>query len=568
MPAEVYALYTVSFVGSDPSSAVDAVEPGNARHLASARSGLLEVGGEPAYDDLVMLAAHIFRTPIAVISFTGAEDQWFTAPLGLYADPSPHDSCLRERAMLTGQFFTIDDAASHPDFAGSPEVHGKPFVRFYAGTPLFSDAGIAIGTLSVMDVVPRLIGPAERALLEALGRQVEQLLSLRMSVQTMLHDSSIAHSDLVHNQTRLLDVLDTITQGVVVHASDGSIQQANPAAERILGLSVDQMRGRTPIDPRWQTIHRDGSPFPGSEHPASITLRDGITVSDVTMGVAHPSGCRRWVLVTSTPIPSATGHGNGVLATFSDVTEMTVLNDQMTESLCKLTEAAQERAALLSSVSHDIRAPLASIRMMTEILEDRADAITGEQRFELIHRIRVEARRTEGVLADLVSANRVGIGLGTPRRQRVDLDELLTVAVREFANDDHVVCLGELSGDLWLWADRAQLERILDNLISNAIRHTPAGSTVVIGAVEYDDAVELSVEDNGPGIADNEKTTAFDPYVRGARSADRPGTGLGLYLVQQFAQFHGGRAWCEDAPGGGARVVVRLPLRSDAQPGR
>ena len=538
-----------------------------ARHLAIAQLGILEAGGEPAYDDLVMLAAHIFRTPIAVISFADSQDQWFMARVGLLADRSPDDARLCNRPMRTGKFFTIDDAASHPDFAESPVVCGEPFVRFYAGTPLFSDDGVAIGTFSVMDVVPRLIGPVERTMLEALGHQVEQLLSLRTSLRIVLHDSSITQTDLVHNQTRLLDVLDSITQGVVVHAPDGSIQQANPAAERILGLSVDQMRGRTPIDPRWQTIHRDGSPFPGSEHPASVTLRDGVTVADVTMGVAHPDGDRRWVLVNSTPIPSTTGEGNGALATFSDVTNMTVLNDQMTESLRELTEAAGERAALLSSVSHDIRAPLASIRMMTEILEDRADAITDEQRAELIHRIRVEARRTEGVLADLVSANRVGVGLAAPRRQRVDLDELLTVAVREFANDDHMVCLGELRGDLRLWADRGQLERILDNLISNATRHTPAGSTIVIGAVEFDDAVEMSVEDNGPGIADNEKMTVFDPYVRGSRSADRPGTGLGLYLVQQFAQFHGGRVWCEDAPDGGARVIVRLPLRTTNQPG-
>jgi len=197
--------------------------------------------------------------------------------------------------------------------------------------------------------------------------------------------------------------------------------------------------------------------------------------------------------------------------------------------------------------------------MMTEILEDRADAITLEQRHELIHRVRVEARRTEGVLVDLVSANRVGAGLNTPRRMRVDLDEIVRHTVREFSNDDHDVRLGELDGNLILWADRAQIERILDNLISNSVRHTPAGSHIIVSAVEREGAVRLSVSDNGPGVPDHLKSSIFGAYVRGERSADRPGSGLGLFLVQQFAQFHGGRAWCEDVPGGGARFMVTLP---------
>jgi len=518
------------------------------------------IGTEPeaAFDDIVNLAAHVCRSDIAGVSLVDGDREWLKAELGLGVRELPAVCEFTSLALRTSGLVVVTDTHRHPDLAGTPFVDGPPFIRSYVGVPLHSVEGIAIGALFVASTTPTTLNESQHSMLEGLGRQVEHLFELRQSLRATSH----AHDDLARSQIRLQRILDAITQGVVVHAPDGAIEQANPAAQRILGLSIEQMRGRKPLDPRWQMIHRDGTPFPGDQHPASVTLRYGVAVHDVTFGVARPDGERRWVLVNSAPLPTPEDGGLGAVATFSDITDITELNDQLHESLRELAEAAQERAALLSAVSHDIRAPLASIRMMTEILEDRADAITTDQRSELIHRVRVEARRTEGVLADLVSANRVGTGLNTPRRQRVDLDQLVRSVAREFANDDHEVRVGELVGDLLLWADRAQIERILDNLISNAVRHTPAGSHVVVSAIERPEAIELSVSDDGPGVSDALKTRIFDAYVRGERSENRPGSGLGLYLVQQFAQFHGGRAWCEDAPDGGARFVVSLPRRS------
>jgi len=518
------------------------------------------IGTEPeaAFDHIVALAAHVCRTAIAGVSLVDGEREWLKAETGLGVRELPTICDFTALTLRASGPVVVADTSLHPSLAGTPFVVGPPFIHGYVGVPLHSLDGIAVGALFVADPSPLTLDEVQLSMLTGLGRQVEHLFELRQT----LRESSVAHDDLARSQVRLQRILDAITQGVVVHAPDGGIEQANPAAQRILGLTIEQMRGRKPLDPRWQTIHRDGTPFPGDQHPASVTLRYGVAVHDVTFGVARPDGERRWVLVNAAPLPTPGVDGLGAVATFSDITDITELNDQLHESLRELAEAAQERAALLSAVSHDIRAPLASIRMMTEILEDRADAITTDQRAELIHRVRVEARRTEGVLADLVSANRVGTGLNTPRRQRVDLDLLVRAVAREFANDDHEVRVGELSGDLLLWADRAQIERILDNLISNAVRHTPAGSNVVVSAIERNSSIELSVTDDGPGVSDAMKNRIFEAYVRGDRSENRPGSGLGLYLVQQFAQFHGGRAWCEDAPGTGARFVVALPRRT------
>jgi len=558
-------LHAVSDAAIDTSGhGVVAHDRDHARLVALHRLDILDTEPEQAFNDIVRLAAELCDTPIAAVTLVDSTRQWFKARVGIDVDQLPRTGAFCDRTLHHDRLMVVEDSLTDPSWCDNPYVVADPHVRFYAGAPLRTDDGVAVGSLCVIDRVPRRLTPTQLGMLEALGRQVERLFSYRIA----LKESERAKEDLAQSENRLQLILDSISQGVAVHSPDGGIVQANPAAARILGLTEDQLLGRTPVDPRWRAIHRDGRPFPGEDHPSSITLRHGVTVRDVTLGILRPDDERRWLIVNSSPISFPGVDGSGAVVTFTDVTDMLALNDQLQGSLMDLVTASTERASMLSAVSHDLRAPLAAIRMMTEILEDRGDAITEEQERELVHRIRVEARRTEGALADLVAANRIGGGLNAPRRQRVDLEHLIRNNVREFANDSHHVRLGEMRGDLMLWADRAQVERILDNLISNALRHTPAGSTVLVGAIEHDDVIDLVVEDNGSGVADDMKARIFDAYVRGEQADDRPGTGIGLFLVARFAQFHHGRATCEDSPLGGARFVVTFPGGPVEPPGQ
>ena len=432
---------------------------------------------------------------------------------------------------------------------------GPPHIRSYVGLPVHAPDGTVISVLAVGDTEARVFSGEQISLLEAIGRQVEQVFALRATA----NERALDRDHALAREGRFRSVLQSLANGVIVYDVNGTIDDVNPSTEVILSASRDQLIGLNTMHS--EAIHEDGTTFRAEDRPVSITLKYGIEVRDVVMGLNLADGTRKWLLVNSAPLWDAAGRGSGAVVTFADVTDLLTLNNQLQESLGELAKAAQERAALLSSVSHDIRAPLAAIRMMTEILEDRADAITETQRNELIRRVRAEARRTEGVLTDLVSANRVGTGLEAPRRKRIDLEQLIYARAREFDGANHSIRVGELSGDLTMWADAAQLERIIDNLISNAVTHTPAGTKIVIEAREYDGRIELAIDDDGPGVPEAMRVRVFSAYVRGERAADRPGTGLGLFLVQQFAQFHGGSARCLVSERGGARFVVTLPRR-------
>jgi signal transduction histidine kinase len=109
------------------------------------------------------------------------------------------------------------------------------------------------------------------------------------------------------------------------------------------------------------------------------------------------------------------------------------------------------------------------------------------------------------------------------------------------------------------WIDESMVVRIVENLLVNAVKHTPPTSSIWVGARRVHNGVMLSVEDDGPGVAADERDRLFQPFERGERSAPSPGLGVGLSLVSRFAEAHGGRAWVEDRQGGGASFRVLFP---------
>jgi diguanylate cyclase (GGDEF)-like protein/PAS domain S-box-containing protein len=150
------------------------------------------------------------------------------------------------------------------------------------------------------------------------------------------------------SERRFRALFEGMAEGVVLQREDGGIVSCNPAAEEILGLTADQMIGRTSLDPRWHAIREDGSPFPGDEHPAIVTLKTGRPLRDVLMGVRRGDGSERWISIASQPLPAMPGVGGGmVITTFSDVTARR--EGEMTAAADAAEKAALTRVATLAA---------------------------------------------------------------------------------------------------------------------------------------------------------------------------------------------------------------------------
>ncbi len=162
------------------------------------------------------------------------------------------------------------------------------------------------------------------------------------------------------------------------------------------------------------------------------------------------------------------------------------------------------------------------------------------------------------ILTNLLDSERVIGGYVAAHRRRVDLARLVAERARTVSTADQKITLPTTETIVEL--DPELTARIVDNLVSNAVRHTPEGTSVHVTLSRSSDGVLLGIDDSGPGIPDAEKEAVFEAFQRRAKSTVG-GLGLGLFVVRRFAEIQGGRAWVEDASGGGAAFRVLLPDR-------
>ncbi len=224
-----------------------------------------------------------------------------------------------------------------------------------------------------------------------------------------------------------------------------------------------------------------------------------------------------------------------------------------------LRRRLDEKTALISAVSHDLRSPVAAIRLMSELLQGGNEALSDDQRRELAQRIGADARRTSRMLADLTSLDRMLHGSNDVVTARVVVLAIAERLLDELDIGEHTVVVVTDGPAPAAHADPVLVERIIDNLVTNALRHTSIGARVEVSVETDERDVVVHVDDDGPGVSVPLRSTIFDAYVRGDESALHPGSGMGLYLVRTFAEVQGGRVWCGDSPLGGARFSVVLP---------
>lgn len=186
---------------------------------------LLDTPAEPAYDDVVSMATIICDTPIALISLVDEDRQWFKARVGLESTETPRDQAFCAHTILQPtEIMEVRDARLDPRFANNPLVTGGPMIRFYAGAPVLSPSGAPLGTVCVIDRVPRVLTPHMASGLGALARQVGELLTLRRANTdlTTLNQSILEMQiELEHHQSKLEKENDALTQEVHIEHLTG-----------------------------------------------------------------------------------------------------------------------------------------------------------------------------------------------------------------------------------------------------------------------------------------------------------------------------------------------------------
>ena len=353
-------------------------------------------------------------------------------------------------------------------------------------------------------------------------------------------------------RTDLEALIDTSPIGVVVFdARIGRPISFNREALRIVdGLrSADQSPEELLNS---LTIRRaDGQETALPELPLTRLMSAGESVRAEEMALLGPGGGSLTVLVNATPIRSDGGEVETYVVTLQDLTE--------------LEETGRLRAEFLAMASHELRAPLTSIKGSVATLRGLGPSLDPAETLQFHRIIEEQADHMQGLISDLLDVARIEVGALSVFPQRTDVTALVDSARNTFLSggDRHDIHV-ELQPDLpWVMADRRRIAQVLGNLLSNAARHSPESSGIWVTAVQRGVLVEVCVADDGVGISSERLLRLFRKSSR-LEGDDGGGglseSGMGLAICKGIVEAHGGRIWAEsDGPGLGARFTFTLP---------
>jgi PAS domain S-box-containing protein len=394
----------------------------------------------------------------------------------------------------------------------------------YLGAPMIGPEESVQGILAVYDSRPR----------DWLEEEAEALHALGASAAAARSNADL-YQGVSHEQQRSEAILANVADGIVAVDRDGKVVLWNPAAERVTGVPQSDALGRTPTQALGRPLEAGEGILGGSR---LVPIRRG--------------GEEVWLSLSEAVMTDPAGAVAGRIYAFRDISAE--------------RSVEQMKSDFVSTVSHELRTPLTSIYGFAETLL-RQDVLFGEEeRATFLRYIASESERLTAIVDRLLSVAQLDTGDMAVQLAETDVGAVVSEAVRTLeagdGPDGHRFVVALSDEPLAAAADREKLGQVLAHLLDNAIRYSPAGGTVTVAARRRDDAVEVSVEDEGIGIPHGEQERIFRKFYRGDSAAGAVGagaTGLGLFLAEGLVTAMGGRIWVDSDEGRGSTFVLELP---------
>ena len=344
--------------------------------------------------------------------------------------------------------------------------------------------------------------------------------------------------ELLAGQQRLQAVLDSIDDGLLMIDQEGRLEHLNPVAQRQLGWEDSRLGkglgdalGRPELDVQLFLILRGGSM---ERAPDDLAI--------------EIDGESRLLTYSLTPVSHTKGHILGAVMVLHDVTEQRAFE--------------RVRSEFVLRASHELRTPVTGMHMAFGLLQERLHVAPDSREADLLNTVTEEMQRLMQLINDLLNFSRYQNGLQKLKLAPCSVEHLLEEAKARFddkAEEEGIVLMLDIEEPLpRLHADQSQLERVLDNLLDNALRHTPKNGLIRLQGRRHSERLIISVEDNGEGIAYGQQGRIFEPFVQVGRK--KGGAGLGLALCKEIVQLHGGRMGVYSRPGQGTQFYMALPL--------
>jgi two-component system phosphate regulon sensor histidine kinase PhoR len=342
------------------------------------------------------------------------------------------------------------------------------------------------------------------------------------------------------------EIYDTVIQNLPVGFSiidkSGIIVDFNPAAAEITGYSRDEVIGK----PHYEILHgaSDRSACPVLNH--ALSRKERAVAAEAF--IRKKNGAHVTLSVTTFPLIDDNGEVSGAVELFRDISD--------------LKRMERERKNILSMFAHDMKNPITtSGGFLSRLLSGKAGPLTEKQQSHL-ESMRDELYRVSDLLADFLEFSRIEAKAYIPVLRPFNLAICLRrniEAAKIEADKKGLAIVFEGNGDIptSILADPGMMDRVIANLLDNAIAYTDTGGTIRVTLVESDGALRVSITDTGRGIPEDKLPYIFDAFFRISR--DSKGSGLGLFIVKTLIEAHGGRIGVESVPGKGSTFSIMLP---------
>lgn len=480
--------------------------------------------------------------------------------LEAYAKSRDTPRAMRDNAELSERFNTLRNnlvAAHRQSLSNIGEVEARARSRalWVAGLlGLVALAVLCIGFITAHGIARRFGAPIEalakaadnigqgnfEVILPISSAAEMNLLTRRFGIMAeALRQHQVTNVDeLLAGQQRLQAVLDSIDDGLLMIDRQGRLEHLNPVAQRQLGWDEDRLGQGL-----GEALQR-----PELDEQLYLTLRGGTLERAPEDLEVEVDGEIRLLTYSLTPVSHTKGHILGAVMVLHDVTEQRAFE--------------RVRSEFVLRASHELRTPVTGMHMAFGLFRERAKFPADSREADLLDTVNEEMQRLMQLINDLLNFSRYQNGLQKLTLAPCSIDELLEhtrLRFQDQAQEQNIVLSIEAEEPLpRLHADRAQLERVLDNLLDNALRHTPENGLIRLQARRHGERVIISVEDNGEGIAYGQQGRIFEPFVQVGRK--KGGAGLGLALCKEIVQLHGGRMGVYSRPGQGTQFYMALPL--------